>query len=280
MKFIARVEQTMAKTAAAVAPGAAHLRPDTAPAAGAAGGAGGASGVRGASSANAPVASAPTSGARPQVQGQPTSQPQRAGAPAASTNRPPANTGVTGPPSRPAQSPTGQPSSAQPSTRQAPPAQQPRRTGTIPDSAAPPDAEEYVEPIEPDLEPDPNPGGWAVARIPGAGAPHTEAIPARAPNREANQQQRPGVGANAGTLGAGGNGAGARKNAASAPVSAERLAGEAQAAVAPATPFGRPVPPRDPNERQRYGESVVREILGASFIEEQPHVPRVIPRGE
>jgi len=33
-------------------------------------------------------------------------------------------------------------------------------------------------------------------------------------------------------------------------------------------------------ENQRYGEAVVREILGASFIEEQPYVQRVIPRGE
>jgi DNA polymerase-3 subunit gamma/tau len=30
-------------------------------------------------------------------------------------------------------------------------------------------------------------------------------------------------------------------------------------------------------EAARYGESVVREILGASFIEEQPVVPRVMP---
>jgi DNA polymerase-3 subunit gamma/tau len=30
----------------------------------------------------------------------------------------------------------------------------------------------------------------------------------------------------------------------------------------------------------RYGESVVREILGASFIEEQPVTPRVVPRPE
>jgi DNA polymerase-3 subunit gamma/tau len=29
--------------------------------------------------------------------------------------------------------------------------------------------------------------------------------------------------------------------------------------------------------RARYGESVVREILGANFIEEQPHNPRVTP---
>jgi DNA polymerase-3 subunit gamma/tau len=31
-------------------------------------------------------------------------------------------------------------------------------------------------------------------------------------------------------------------------------------------------------EPQRYGESVVREILGASFIEEQTIAPRVTPR--
>ena len=39
------------------------------------------------------------------------------------------------------------------------------------------------------------------------------------------------------------------------------------------------VAPTTPNDN-RYGESVVREILNASFIEEQPHVPRVIPRGD
>jgi DNA polymerase-3 subunit gamma/tau len=32
------------------------------------------------------------------------------------------------------------------------------------------------------------------------------------------------------------------------------------------------------SEPQRYGESVVREILGASFIEEQAVAPRVTPR--
>ncbi len=31
------------------------------------------------------------------------------------------------------------------------------------------------------------------------------------------------------------------------------------------------------NGRSRYGEAVVREILGANFIEEQPHSPRVVP---
>jgi DNA polymerase-3 subunit gamma/tau len=28
---------------------------------------------------------------------------------------------------------------------------------------------------------------------------------------------------------------------------------------------------------KRYGESVVREVLGATFIEEQPLKPRVVP---
>ena len=39
-------------------------------------------------------------------------------------------------------------------------------------------------------------------------------------------------------------------------------------------------PENVPPARQRYGESVVREILGASFIEEQPYQPRVMPRGD
>jgi DNA polymerase-3 subunit gamma/tau len=33
-------------------------------------------------------------------------------------------------------------------------------------------------------------------------------------------------------------------------------------------------------EKQRYGESVVREILGATFLEEQPHISAPRSRGE
>jgi DNA polymerase-3 subunit gamma/tau len=40
----------------------------------------------------------------------------------------------------------------------------------------------------------------------------------------------------------------------------------------------KPSTPASIAESQRYGESVVREILGASFIEEQAVVPRVTPR--
>ncbi|SMH46063.1 DNA polymerase-3 subunit gamma/tau [Rathayibacter oskolensis] len=65
--------------------------------------------------------------------------------------------------------------------------------------------------------------------------------------------------------------------------------GEPAAAPEPARPAAAPAPERRPpverpatrttraataDGRQRYGEAVVREILGAQFIEEQPHVPR------
>jgi len=33
-------------------------------------------------------------------------------------------------------------------------------------------------------------------------------------------------------------------------------------------------------EKQRYGESVVREILGATFLEEQEHIPASRSRGD
>ncbi|MBC7403226.1 MAG: hypothetical protein H7279_08665, partial [Microbacteriaceae bacterium] len=45
----------------------------------------------------------------------------------------------------------------------------------------------------------------------------------------------------------------------------------------PAAPK-RPAPVATADGKQRYGESVVREILGASFIEEQAVAPRVAPR--
>jgi DNA polymerase-3 subunit gamma/tau len=53
--------------------------------------------------------------------------------------------------------------------------------------------------------------------------------------------------------------------------------------VKPLAPAGPSTPPTkavtsSAPEPQRYGESVVREILGASFIEEQAVAPRVTPR--
>jgi DNA polymerase III subunit gamma/tau len=53
------------------------------------------------------------------------------------------------------------------------------------------------------------------------------------------------------------------------------------APVVPAERKPRPkAEPKSPTEPERYGESVVRELLGASFIEEQPVAPRVVPRAQ
>ena len=58
------------------------------------------------------------------------------------------------------------------------------------------------------------------------------------------------------------------------------------ATAAPAAPVA-PAPKREVKtsapafeEKQRYGESVVREILGATFLEEQPHDSGSHPRGD
>ncbi|MES2092730.1 MAG: DNA polymerase III subunit gamma and tau [Actinomycetota bacterium] len=62
----------------------------------------------------------------------------------------------------------------------------------------------------------------------------------------------------------------------------EPVAKKSETPVVPAAP--EPAPPKRPGPvatadgKERYGESVVREILGASFIEEQAVAPRVAPR--
>jgi DNA polymerase-3 subunit gamma/tau len=88
--------------------------------------------------------------------------------------------------------------------------------------AAAPVDEEAPDPIEPDVEP----GGWAVAVIPPSAPTEEEVNAARAAAR------KPAV----------------------------------------------KVEPAPTAHNSRYGESVVREILGASFIEEQPIAPRVVPK--
>ena len=54
----------------------------------------------------------------------------------------------------------------------------------------------------------------------------------------------------------------------SQPATSTQASGDSRTAAAAAT------------DSARYGESVVRELLGASFIEEQPVTPRVVPRPE
>ena len=100
--------------------------------------------------------------------------------------------------------------------------------------------DDIPEPTEPDIEPTVDAQGWAVATIPGS-APEP---PAAAP---ASQNART-----------------ARSDAAR---SDDARSDGARSDAAPRAA-----------EPQRYGESVVREILGASFIEEQTIAPRVTPR--
>ena len=106
-------------------------------------------------------------------------------------------------------------------------------------------AQEPPEPTEPDIEP-PVPSGvtWETAVITDA-EPETKRRPEtkRAPEPVVTMADKPVV-----------------------PVAAETAAPKREAPVALA------------NGKQRYGESVVREILGASFIEEQTVAPRVAPR--
>jgi DNA polymerase-3 subunit gamma/tau len=94
------------------------------------------------------------------------------------------------------------------------------------------------EPTEPDTESAVDAEGWAVAEIPGSVDASTAAT------------------------------ADVKSTAAAAPTTKTT-------AVAP--PAAKAAPSSAP-EPQRYGESVVREILGASFIEEQTVAPRVTPR--
>jgi DNA polymerase-3 subunit gamma/tau len=140
---------------------------------------------------------------------------------------------------------------------------------TAPSNFAPADegpSDEEPEPIEPDLQPDVDEGGWAVVQIPTSETPMA-IEPQRAETRPSQARA-------------------AQANAAQANVTQSRTApsrtAQPKAADAPIdAPTAAPnVAPTRPAEPQRYGESVVREILGASFIEEQIVVPRVIPRGD
>ena len=103
----------------------------------------------------------------------------------------------------------------------------------------PPASQEPPEPTGPDIEP-PAPAGitWATAVITDS-EPETK----RMPEPVAKKIEKPAVAATAEPA--------ARK---------------------------RPAPIATADGKQRYGESVVREILGASFIEEQTVAPRVAPR--
>lgn len=128
-------------------------------------------------------------------------------------------------------------------------------TAPIPDSAAP-------EPTEPSVEPAVDAAGWAVATIPQS-APDDEPAAAPAGRKAPAGRVAPE----------------ARIETSSPEARPEAPAVEASTSSTrePTAPAARPKPAGDD---KRYGESVVRELLGASFIEEQPVAPRVVPRPE
>ncbi len=131
--------------------------------------------------------------------------------------------------------------------------------------------------------------GWAVAAIPDS-APAT---PVTSPSKNrvgdtapANASRTPGSSAGAPTsatsaastspapaAASNSPAAGLTAPAAGVPTSPGR--GASSPATTPAITPAAPATP--PAANKRYGESVVRELLGASFIEEQPVVPRVVP---
>ena len=99
--------------------------------------------------------------------------------------------------------------------------------------------------------------GWATVSIPGSELRDEDAPPPDDPPAEESSAARSS------------NPPAATSAASSAPVKSQP---SSQSSSRPAK-----APSGGAASRARYGEAVVREILGASFIEEQPHSPRVTP---
>nr|WP_274605439.1 DNA polymerase III subunit gamma and tau [Plantibacter sp. CFBP 8798] len=193
---------------------------------------------------------APASSTQPSPVPEPVDGPTSASEPASSTQPSPVPEPVEGQPGRPAgsgapETPAGSPAQRQPSTppRQQAPARGPSngdalgsRTVTW-DVVSIPSDDDAPPPDDEPPYPDPFESS-APAPSPAAVAP--SAAPAGSP-----QAAPP-----------------------AAPVAEQRPQPPVRMRQAP------PVPTSHPAGDNRYGESVVRELLGATFIEEQPHEPR------
>jgi DNA polymerase III subunit gamma/tau len=151
------------------------------------------------------------------------------------------------------------------------------RGDSQPDEPGPDDIGRPPEPTEPDIEPAPpevDGTTWYTAPVPdSAGSAPATANTGTRNRKTASAKAAPAKATPAAT----------RVTKAAQPEPAQPDAGQA----APATPAAEtrtstPAAPRETHPalqpRQRYGESVVREILGASFIEEQTIEPAVTPK--
>jgi len=140
------------------------------------------------------------------------------------------------------------------------PSTQPRSSNQTPAAA-----DEGPETEEPAPAEDREPGGWAVAAIPES-EPESEADPSMA---------RSGAAA-----------ALAKQSEAPAANPAPSTEAPASTSPTPAAEVPATAPDARPSisaaaaqmDRSRYGESVVRELLNATFIEEQQVAPRVTPQ--
>jgi DNA polymerase-3 subunit gamma/tau len=162
---------------------------------------------------------------------------------------------------------SGPASSGPASAASAPAAQTPAaQTPAEPKPASgPDDAQDAPEPTEPDVEP-PVPDGntWFTAPVSDS-EPETRPIrpePKNEPKRDPKNTPKSS------------SKGGSASQPKTQPAAKAQPEPASSAEVAPA-----PQQPQKPAyEKNRYGESVVREILGASFIEEQAIAPRVAPR--
>jgi DNA polymerase-3 subunit gamma/tau len=142
--------------------------------------------------------------------------------------------------------PSGRPQTApQPRAEPQRPAAQPPRAAEPPKSAPPAPEAARTQPAT---------GGWSVVKIPQPEPSGDDVAPAGSavPRTEPPRQSTP-----------------------PAPTPAPRAVPPTppQQSPAPSQAPQRPQAERSPDERRRYGESVVREILNASFIEEQKIAP-------
>ncbi len=124
---------------------------------------------------------------------------------------------------------------------------------------APPYDDTPPEAAEPAHERPADGSGWAVAQIPTSTSAEQKPTPERPPATAPASKP------------------------ATAPTSAAAAEPAAKPATKQATTRSAATPPASAprqGEKQRYGEAVVREILGANFIEEQSIAPRVTPTRE
>lgn len=163
---------------------------------------------------------------------------------------------------------------------QAPTAAGPASTGraaTGPGSSNP-DEPPFDDVPPPDDFPPTDSQGWAVAAIPYTETTAPEVTRTKPALIEPPARTKPGTGTATGTATPT---PGGTQPAAAQPAGATQPAAGTQPTAPTAAPAQSPTKPAPTAvDNARYGESVVRELLGASFIEEQPVAPRVVPRPE